>query len=421
MPAAVMPGRPCVTHGDYLTKAFDSSRTLSSSSTHGFAILCDEDGIIQKFLGDDSELVLLAKPGSALTALFDRRSFQKVLDFLRVLREQRSTFGWELDVALEPESRTMYFGGGIIDTGMIVIGINSTKGFDRFYDELTKINNEQANTLRNLVKEQFQDTRNKQEKTYTDLSRVNNDLVNVQRELAKKNTELARLNEQKSQLLGIAAHDLRNPLTVILGYTKFLLQRAAPDMKQDHAQFLEQILYSSEFMLAMLEDLLDVSQIEAGKLQLKIESVDLVELVRHCVSLNTVIAEQKRITIGFEANGKFPLVSIDSHKVQQVINNLISNAIKYSHPDTHIQVSLSAQNNELKCKIEDQGQGIPADEIEHLFKPFSRTSVRTTAGEKSAGLGLAIAKKIIQGHGGDIRVESQVGKGSCFGFTLPLS
>jgi signal transduction histidine kinase len=111
---------------------------------------------------------------------------------------------------------------------------------------------------------------------------------------------------------------------------------------------------------------------------------------------------------------------LDRNKIEQVLNNLISNAIKYSYPNTTIRIEVLRQGDFVVTKVIDQGQGIPADELPHVFKPFQKASTKPTAGEKSTGLGLAIVKKIIEGHQGEIGVESEVGKGSTFFFRLPL-
>jgi len=115
------------------------------------------------------------------------------------------------------------------------------------------------------------------------------------------------------------------------------------------------------------------------------------------------------------------ILNIDPVKIEQVMHNLISNAIKYSYPETDIDIHFVKRDNEVEICVEDHGQGIPENEMGLLFKPFSRTSAQTTGGESSTGLGLNIVKKIVEGHGGKVWAESQVGKGSKFYFSLPLN
>jgi|WetSurMetagenome_2_1015567.scaffolds.fasta_scaffold113866_1 two-component system, OmpR family, sensor kinase len=254
---------------------------------------------------------------------------------------------------------------------------------------------------------------------FEELSRLNNELVNFQRELAKKNHELDELNKLKNEFLGIAAHDLRNPLGVIMGYCTSLLDESEGVLSETQKMMLESILKSSEFMLGLLHELLDISAIESGKVKLVLSKADLVPLLRKNVELNSVIAHKKNIRIHYKCEEEVPEVHFDSSKIEQVLNNLISNAVKFSEPDTDINVSISSDNSKVTVSVADNGPGIPYSEQELLFKPFEKLSVRSTAGESSTGLGLSIVRNIIVAHGGKIWVESEEGKGSTFYFSLP--
>ncbi|MEO7273089.1 MAG: ATP-binding protein [Vicinamibacterales bacterium] len=258
------------------------------------------------------------------------------------------------------------------------------------------------------------------EASFNELSRVNNEFANLQREVAKKNAELEKLNQLKNRILGIAAHDLRNPLSVILSYASFLESDAAT-MDERQREMVTTIRQTSESMLHMVSDLLDVAAIEGAKLTLDRQPTDLVELIRRNVKLNGVLSARKAITIELEAQASVPAIAIDRGKIEQVLNNLISNAVKFSHSGRAVQVSVTAAADIVTVAVRDQGQGIPEADLSKLFKPFSTTRVRSTAGEQSTGLGLAIVRSIVEGHGGRIRVESEVDRGSTFSFTLPLA
>ncbi|MEI7956313.1 MAG: hybrid sensor histidine kinase/response regulator [Verrucomicrobiota bacterium] len=240
-----------------------------------------------------------------------------------------------------------------------------------------------------------------------------------QAQLLDRNTALERLNEQKNRLLGMAAHDLRNPLGVILAYSDFLETEASNVLSVDQMDFVSTIKTTSEFMLHLINELLDVSTIESGQLHLECVPTDLGELARRNVALNRVLAQQKHIDLELTVGAALPLLTLDRGKLEQVLNNLIGNAIKYSYPNTRITVSLTSADRDVTVAVSDQGQGIPETDLPKLFKAFGRANVRTTAGEQSTGLGLAIARKIIEGHGGTIAVQSQVGTGSTFSFHLP--
>lgn len=257
--------------------------------------------------------------------------------------------------------------------------------------------------------------------SFDELSRVNNEFANLQRDMAKKNAELAKLNAIKNRLLGIVAHDLRTPLGVIMSYAYFLESDTPQTLDDRQREFVSTIKRTSEFMLNMVTDLLDVTAIEGGSVTLNRQPADLVELIRGNVKLNGVLSARKGIAIDLEAPSSLPEVAFDRGKIEQVLNNLISNAVKFSHPDRPAHVSITASDGVVTVAVRDQGQGIPEADLPKLFKPFSKTSVQSTAGEPSTGLGLAIVRNIIEGHGGRIWVESEVGHGSTFSFTLPLT
>jgi signal transduction histidine kinase len=254
-----------------------------------------------------------------------------------------------------------------------------------------------------------------------DLARQINRMIEglVERERVKgENVQLRELNEQKNRLLGMAAHDLRNPIGVIAGCSEMILEEE--DLDDELRTLTAKIETTSKFMLRLLNDLLDLSQIESGKLELHLSSTDMDHLIRQNVELNRIIAGKKSIRVEYMCADKLPELLIDPAKVEQVLNNLISNAIKFSFPDTVVRVAAKLHQHELSIAVADEGQGIPPHEVQKVFTAFEKTSVRSTAGEKSTGLGLSIVKKIVEGHGGTIGVESEVGKGSTFYLSLPL-
>lgn len=347
----------------------------------------------------------------------------KILNFFLELKSKQTAIGWEINISIPVGATTFSFFGGIFD-GRIGIAAATTKnGAQLLFNELTRINNEQTNIIRALSKENEKLQVQPEEPPiayYEELSRLNNDLVNMQRELAKKNRELDELNKLKNQFLGIAAHDLRSPLGVIMGYSDFLLEEVEEILSEDQNNMLKSILASSEFMLRLLNELLDISAIESGNLNLTLVQDDLGKVVRRNVELNNVIANKKNISIYFNQPEALPEILFDMGKIEQVLNNLISNAVKFSKPGSIVNVSIFKSESDLTVAVADQGPGIPEAEREKLFKPFQKTSVKSTAGEKSTGLGLSIVCNLILGHQGKIWVESKVGEGSTFYFSLPV-
>jgi len=256
---------------------------------------------------------------------------------------------------------------------------------------------------------------------YADLLAGYRKLLKQTRRLIKvsdrQQLELVELNALKNKFLGMAAHDLRNPCAAINGFSELLI--SIPDMTpEEHQEYAEIIHQASENMMRLLGDLLDVSAIESGKLSMTPSEGDLAALVAERVSLMHMLAAKKNIRINYDAP-TLPPLTFDADRLGQVIDNLISNAIKFSEADTEVTVSLEIDDGAVELKVRDQGPGIPDADLERLFGTFEKLSNRPTGGEKSSGLGLAIVKKIVTGHGGSITVDSEIGEGSVFRVTIP--
>jgi signal transduction histidine kinase len=241
-------------------------------------------------------------------------------------------------------------------------------------------------------------------------------------EKARLYERLIGLNELKSKFLGIAAHDLRTPLTSVKGYVD-LMKVELEEMDLELGEFNEicdRVTLSCDRMLELINDLLDVTAIETGNLQLVRKPGSLANLVTDAARAAAPIARSKGIRVETRLPENLPPVPLDPRRISQVLENLVSNALKYSESDTTVTLVAAAEDNEAAVTVRDQGLGIPRDELPRIFEPFSRASVRPTGGEKSTGLGLAIVKRIVEAHGGRVSASSEVGKGSEFTFFLPL-
>lgn len=246
-------------------------------------------------------------------------------------------------------------------------------------------------------------------------------IVDDMTEIEEQKLRLEQLNEQKNRFLGIAAHDLRNPIGAIQSFGEFLRQGAGLLEVEDQKRFLGLMVEASSQALTMINDLLDISTIEAGKLVLKPCLTDYANFLEQNVQINQALAAKKQIVIDVVFRIPRPFEAVfDRNKIGQVADNLISNAVKYSAPGTRVEVVVETAGNMLITHVKDHGQGIPEDELGKLFQEFGKTSVQATAGERSTGLGLVIAKRIVEGHGGKIWVESKVGQGSVFSYSMAI-
>ncbi|MCC5789088.1 MAG: HAMP domain-containing histidine kinase [Opitutales bacterium] len=255
----------------------------------------------------------------------------------------------------------------------------------------------------------------------TNLLSLNAELSNRTRELHKANAELKRLDTLKNRFLGMAAHDLRTPLGVILAYSELLEDEVGSSMEAEHREFVSTIRESSDFMLQLVNDLLDVATIESGKLAMDRKPVDLPTVLAKNLSLNQLLAARKNIQIVFAPPDEFPTVLLDRMKFEQVMNNLLGNAVKFSPPDSTITVRLEQHPNQAKIYVSDEGPGIPPEKINQLGQPFARLGTRTPNDEPGTGLGLLIVRKIIEGHGGRLHIVPAERSGTTFVLELPLS
>lgn len=246
-------------------------------------------------------------------------------------------------------------------------------------------------------------------------------LYNQKRALELQYQELDTLNKLKNKFLGIAAHDIRNPLAIIEFYSKSLLKELGPSLDDpSRIQELENIFVSTKFAQNLVNDFLDISKMESGNIELEEEMIDVRYFLESSIQFNQIFANKKNINLVGEIKLKDLKTAFDKNKMNQVLNNLITNAIKFSHEGTSIHLKAQQKGNQLLLSLQDEGQGIPKNEITHLFDPFAKTSVKSTAGEKSTGLGLMIVKKIVDAHNGEITVTTKVGVGSCFNIELPI-
>jgi signal transduction histidine kinase len=239
-------------------------------------------------------------------------------------------------------------------------------------------------------------------------------------ELEKLNSRLYDLNQEKNRYIGMVAHDLRNPIGIAEAFSGTLLEDFDTLTKSSQLEYIGLINKSCSFSLDLIHEFLDISKIEAGIFDLNLSHHNYLSFLTDNVKRNEMLARNKSQRIVIETSLPEIKFCFDKNKIEQVLNNLLGNAMKYSAANTQIQIEVSSSDQWMTTKIVDEGQGIPQDELEKVFHPYQTTSVKATANEKSTGLGLAIVKKIIESHHGEISVESEVGKGSVFSFKIPL-
>lgn len=386
------------------------------------AFRCDADGNVEEVVADDLKLDRTLQPGQPLFEIIDRHSHEKARQFLATIVARQAASGWELNIDDGGRLFPAIFTGAMQDDRLFIVAGRSARDITNIVETLEMISNEQLNAFRMAFRDQldtFDQRRRTDATAYEELSRLNNDLANAQRELSEKSRDLERLNEEKNRLLGMAAHDLRNPLSVILGYASFLSMEEGGDPEKK--KMYDEIASSSRFMLDLINDLLDVSQIEAGRREVQISTFDAVAVIRRVIDAYRAPSSAKdlRLSLHVPEGGAITMTS-DAAKLRQVVSNLVSNAIKFSERGGAIDVSVICDGPLLKVYVKDEGIGIAADQCQAIFEPFVHLSGAGTGGERSTGLGLSIVRQLVELLGGTIRVDSVVGAGSTFQVSIPL-
>lgn len=254
----------------------------------------------------------------------------------------------------------------------------------------------------------------------TKLLSFNHEFSNLTRQLQKKNAQLKKLNAEKNQFLGIAAHDLRNPIGLMLTYSEFLVAEAAPLLQGEHLRFLNTINAACQYMQQIVDDYLDYSAIEAGKFELNLNPASFQSVLEESLQPLQLKAAQKNIQLDVNCADSLPTIVMDAPKIEQVIINLVANALEHTPPDLQVAITVSLAQSSLIFAVKDQGPGIDPKERDKLFKPFATARAPKTSGEKSTGLGLLISRKIVEAHKGKITVESEPDKGSTVSFSLQI-
>ena len=239
--------------------------------------------------------------------------------------------------------------------------------------------------------------------------------------LTEVNSTLNTLNQEKNEFMGIAAHDLKNPLGAIRGYAEMLEEDAEDVSKEEVADMAARIKKSANLMFDLVSNLLDVNRIEQGKMDLVLRPCDLWDTMRHAVEDYRQRARAKQIQLVFDDTRRGPLVMADAAQLVQIIDNLISNAVKYSPAGKNIYVQVRQLDGFVRAEVRDEGPGISADDQMRLFGKFARLSAQPTAGEHSTGLGLAIVKRLVESMKGKVWCESELGKGAAFIVEFPLA
>ncbi|RKZ39482.1 MAG: hypothetical protein DRQ49_11370 [Gammaproteobacteria bacterium] len=249
----------------------------------------------------------------------------------------------------------------------------------------------------------------------------NQKIVEYTDELEKNNQALIKLNQDKNEFLGIAVHDLKNPLSAIQGWAEMIVEDYDDMPKSEIIETSHFILNSSRQMFELIRNLLDVNMIESGKINAKLNRVDILPTVQTLVKCYSTRAKPKNITLQLHQKNNQYDAFVNKNTVYQILDNLISNAVKYSPYGKHINIRMQQSKKTVRCEIQDEGEGLSTADQKKLFKKFTRLTPKPTGKEHSTGLGLFIVKKWVEMIKGKVWCESELGKGTSFFVEFPIA
>ena len=239
------------------------------------------------------------------------------------------------------------------------------------------------------------------------------------RELTVANEKLEEASQLKSQFLANVNHELRTPVSAIIGYARLVLRATEGQISPLQRENLQDLLNNAERLLNQIDSLLEFSKIEAGKMEVHVEPVKVNEVIQGAISTIEPTLNGANVRIIREIASDLPVLNTDREKLRQIVLNLLDNAVKFTERG-EIKIAASQQNGSFQLVVSDTGIGIPKEELNKIFEEFHRGDSSSTKNYRGTGLGLAIVKQFVNLLGGEVAVESEVGKGSVFTVTLPL-
>jgi CheY-like chemotaxis protein/nitrogen-specific signal transduction histidine kinase len=255
----------------------------------------------------------------------------------------------------------------------------------------------------------------------SEVARRTQALVELNEKLQISNDQLKRANRLKSEFLANMSHELRTPLNAIIGFSELLQEGSYGALSSDQNDFVKDIHASGRHLLGLINDILDLSKIEAGRMTLHPEECELNEIVRETLTVVHPQALKKKLVLEALIDPGAAFVKLDAGKIKQVMYNLVSNAVKFTPDGGRIDIAGSAEGRDLVLSVSDTGVGIADEDAAHIFDEFYQVDGSYTRKHEGTGLGLALVKNLVEMHGGSVTVESAPGKGSRFSVRLPAA
>jgi signal transduction histidine kinase len=244
------------------------------------------------------------------------------------------------------------------------------------------------------------------------------DVNRMSDELQRLYGELETASRHKSDFLATMSHELRTPMNAIIGFSEVLHEQMFGELNERQLAYVDDVLAAGKHLLSLINDVLDLAKIEAGSMELELSEVAIPEVLRSAVSMHAERASRGGIELSLTTEPEEITIDADSRRVRQIVFNLLSNAVKFTPPGGRVDVSARLDDGRVEIAVADTGPGIAPEELETIFEEFKQATDGKRA--EGTGLGLPLSRKLVELHGGRLRVESDAGRGSTFRFTLPV-
>jgi signal transduction histidine kinase len=239
-------------------------------------------------------------------------------------------------------------------------------------------------------------------------------------ELQRLYSEVEAVSRHKSEFLANMSHELRTPMNAILGFSQVLREEMVGEVNEKQSEYLDDIISSGNHLLSLINDVLDLSKVEAGQIELQVHPFSLREALERGVVMVRERAMENGVSVALASDPEVDVVDGDERRIKQVIFNLLSNAVKFTPTGGEVDVTAMRVNGEVRVSVADTGPGIPPEDRDRIFEEFQQSD-SGVAQREGTGLGLALSKRFVELHGGRIWLESELGRGSSFTFALPAT
>ncbi len=388
------------------------------------AACCETDGTVTEVLRNNLRLENSLAAGQSLAGIAGANSRPKMVGFIRKVVDSGAALDWELEVASQRGILSLFFSGCRTNSGIVIIGCAKSRSAKEVEFELMQLAGKERDRVcgRRAKPRSWTLSRTRQAASSgQELTRSNTELPSAEQQVVQKTLDLEEQKIETFRNLGMVVHALRNPANGILAAAEYLIEDSSSGVGEEGRPLLESVIRSSQYMLQIIDEILDFSASECGKLKINLRPTDLVSLVEHDLFLNTTQLQFKKLQLNKSWEQPAIIVNLDAVKITQAIDSLIHNAIKFSPNGGRIDIRLATNQEIVTLSVRDEGPGLSAGAVDTIFEPFRSSLNGSPSMKGGAGLGLAVSKRIIEAHGGEISVKNELGTGSTFLLTLPVT